>query len=170
MAKRGRPIKWGEAFEKYKSTAQHYTKRAGSVLGEDYIQDVDTFKEQVMGLRDTHGWGVGKAASFLAQRAGLNGASLKQVRMVQFHHLVKTGEELSFEDAAYAFSPNNRETDDVLAMADKLEIETEDELREAVMDGIVSLGEANVILARNFGKSSKYERAEWISQNVFGSD
>ena len=170
MAKRGRPIKWGKAFEKYKSTAQFYTNRADGILSEDYINDVDTFKEQVMGLRDKYGWGVEKATSALAQRAGLNGASLKQVRMMQFYHLTQTGEDLSFEDAVYAFSPKNRETEDVLNMAKKLEIETEDELQEAVMDGIVSLSEANVILVRKFGKFGKYERAEWISQNIFGSN
>ena len=150
MAKRGRPIKWGKAFEKYKSTAQFYTNRADGILSEDYINDVDTFKEQVMGLRDTYGWGVEKATSALAQRAGLNGASLKQVRMMQFYHLVQTGEDLSFEDAVYAFSPKNRETEDVLKMAKKLEITTEDELQE------------KGIIATDFGEDLSWEYLTWV--------
>ena len=83
MAKRGRPIKWEEAFKKYQSTALYYTKRANTRLSDEYIRDIDQFKEQVMSYRDVYDWSVAKATSFLAQKAGLNNASLNQLRALQ---------------------------------------------------------------------------------------
>lgn len=169
MAKRGRPIKWEEAFKKYQSTARYYTNRAKTNLSSHYIQDIDQFKEQVMGYRDTYGWTVGKATSVLAQKAGMNDATLNQVQALQSARMKQTGNYVSLADAAYMFSPKNKETEDVMKLAKSLSIETEEELAEAGRNGVLSLSEVNIILVRQFGITDSYARKNWISQNIFGS-
>ena len=89
--KRGRPIKWEEAFKKYKLTALYYTNRANTQLSSHYIQDIDQFKEQVTSYRETYGWTVGKATSVLAQKAGMNDATLSQVQALQSARMKQTG-------------------------------------------------------------------------------
>ena len=181
MAKRGRPIKWGKAFEKYKSTAWRYTKRAGTILGDDYISDIDTFKEQVMGYRDTYGWGVAKTTSFLAQHAGLNGVSLKQLNAFRATAAEIVEGPVSMKDAAAAFySPASEfrtkaEKDAVRnalkeAMTARVAQNgwTKEALAEQVKKGEMTLAELNAYLSVD--TTDSYERAEWISQNIFGSD
>ena len=170
MAKRGRPIKWEEAFKKYQSTARYYTSRANTQLSAHYIQDIDQFKEQVMGYRDTYGWTVGKATSVLAQKAGMNDATLNQVQALQSARMRQTGNYVSLAAAAAMFSPRNKETEDIMNLAHSLGIETEEELAEAGRNGELSLSEVNIILVRQFGITDSRNRSHWISQNIFGSD
>lgn len=167
--KRGRPIKWEEAFKKYKLTALYYTNRANTQLSSHYIQDIDQFKEQVMGYRETYGWNVGKATSVLAQKAGMNDATLSQVQALQSARMKQTGNYVSLAAAAAMFSPRNKETEDVLKLAKSLSIETEEELAEAGRNGELSLSEVNIILVRQFNITDSYARKNWISQNIFGS-
>ena len=169
MAKRGRPIKWEEAFKKYQSTARYYTNRANTKLSAHYIQDIDQFKEQVMGYRDTYGWTVGKATSVLAQKAGMNDATLSQVQALQSARMRQTGNYVSLAAAANMFSPRNKETEDVMKLAKSLSIETEEDLAEAGQSGELSLSEVNILLVRQFGIMDSYARKSWISQNIFGS-
>ena len=167
--KRGRPIKWEEAFKKYKLTALYYTNRANTQLSAHYIQDIDQFKEQVMGYRETYGWTVGKATSVLAQKAGMNDATLSQVQALQSARMKQTGQYVSLAAAANMFSPRNKENEDILKLAKSLSIETEEELAEAGRNGELSLIEVNVILVRQFDITDSYARKNWISQNIFGS-
>lgn len=169
MAKRGRPIKWEEAFKKYQSTARYYTNRAKTKLSANYIQDIDQFKEQVMGYRDIYGWTVGKATSVLAQKAGMNDATLSQVQALQSARMKQTGNYVSLAAAANMFSPRNKETEDVMKLAKSLSIETEEDLAEAGQSGELSLSEVNIILVRQFGITDSRARKNWISQNIFGS-
>ncbi len=167
--KRGRPIKWEEAFKKYQLTALYYTNRANTQLSSHYIQDIDQFKEQVTGYRETYGWTVGKATSVLAQKAGMNDATLSQVQALQRARMKQTGNYVSLAAAANMFSPRNKENEDVLKLAHSLGIETEEELAEAGRNGELSLSEVNIILVRQFGVMDSQSRKNWISQNIFGS-
>ena len=170
MAKRGRPIKWEEAFKKYKLKALYYTNRANTELSAHYIKDIDQFKEQVTGYRETYGWTVGKATSVLAQKAGMNDATLNQVQALQSARMRQTGNYVSLAAAAAMFSPRNKETEDIMNLAHSLGIETEEELAEAGRNGELSLSEVNIILVRQFGITDSRNRSHWISQNIFGSD
>ena len=116
-----------------------------------------------MGYRDTYGWTVGKATSVLAQKAGMNDATLSQVQALQSARMKQTGNYVSLADAAYMFSPRNKETEDVMKLAKSLSIETEEELAEAGRNGELSLSEVNIILVRQFGMTNSYARKNWIS-------
>ena len=169
MAKRGRPIKWEEAFEKYRSTAQFYTKRAGTRLNDRYIRDIDIFKEQVSGYRDTYGWGVAKATSFLAQTASLNQASLKQVQALQRVAEEFGGEKMPFKQAVLAFESGSVvETGDVIELVEANGWDTDAELAAAVRSGEMTISELYKYLQTDI--PSTKERKDWISQNIFGSD
>ena len=72
--------------------------------------------------------------------------------------------------AVEMFDPNNKEADEVLKLADKMHIETEEDLRQAALDHYVTLSEVNIILLRKFDYGESEDRKRWISQHVFGSD
>ena len=169
MAKRGRPIKWEEAFDKYKSTAQFYTKRAGTRLNDRYIRDIDEFKEKVSGYRETYGWGVAKATSFLAQTASLNQASLKQVQALQRVAEEFGGEKLTFKQAVLTFESGSMfDADDVIDLVEANEWNTPEKLAAAVRGGEMTISELYKYLQTDIPGTK--ERRDWISQNVFGSD
>lgn len=169
MAKRGRPIKWEEAFDKYKSTARYYTKRAGTRLNDRYIRDIDDFKEQVSGYRDTYGWGVAKATSFLAQTASLNHASLKQIQALQSVAEEFGGEKMSFKQAVLTFESGSVvETGDVIELVEANGWDTPEKLAAAVRGGEMTISELNKYLQTGIPRAK--DRRDWISQNVFGSD
>ena len=182
MAQRGRPIEWGKAFERYNSTARHYAKVAGTKLNSDWdFKDIDQFKEQVSSYRDTYGWGVAKTTSFLAQHAGLNGVSLKQLNAFRATAAELVEGPPSMKDAAAPFyTPASEfrtkaEKEAVRnAMKEAMTARvaengwTKEALAEQVKKGEMTLAELNAYLSVD--TTDSYERAEWISQNIFGSD
>ena len=182
MAKRGRPIEWGKAFERYNSTARHYAKVAGTKLNADWdFKDIDQFKEQVSSYRDTYGWDVAKTTSFLAQHAGLNGVSLKQLNAFRATAAEIVEGPVSMKSAAAAFySPasefRTKEEKEAVRNALKESMTARvaekgwtdrSELADAVKKGEMTLAELNAYLSVD--TTDSYERAEWISQNIFGS-
>lgn len=168
MAKRGRPIKWEEAFKKYQSTARYYTNRARTQLNDRYIQDIDQFKEQVMSYREMYNWGVAKATSFLAQKASLNEASLNQISALQ-RTATLAGQNLSFKAAVGIFrSASNEDYSDIKKMVQANGWETEDELIDAVRSGDLTISELYKYLVATIPSAA--ERKKWISQNIFGSN
>ena len=175
MAKRGRPIKWEEAFKKYQSTALYYTKRANTQLSDEYIRDIDQFKEQVMSYRDVYDWSVAKATSFLAQKAGLNNASLNQLRALQ-SEAAKLGKNINLALGAKIFrSAKDEEIDYIKKVVQKYGWTSKQELIDAVRSGELTISELYkylVVWQDPEGKTpgaGVEDRKEWISQNIFGS-
>lgn len=158
---------WEKYWHKYQTKAKYYAKRIKSDTP-DVFRDIDQFKAQVSGYSQMRGTSIEQTITFLAQKAGLYGASVKQIQALQREHMEKTGATLSFRSAAYIFSPRNKETEDIMKMAQSLGIDTEEDLRQAVLNGELTLSEANIILVRKFGVIE--ERSHWISQNIFGSN
>lgn len=175
MAKRGRPIKWEEAFKKYQSTAQYYTKRANTRLSDEYIRDIDQFKEQVMSYRDVYDWSVAKATSFLAQKAGLNNASLNQLRALQ-SEAAKLGKNINLATGAKIFrSAKDEEIDYIKKVVAKNGWTSKQELIDAVRSGELTISELYKYLViwqdpeGDTPGAGVEDRKEWISQNIFGS-
>lgn len=177
MAKRGRPIEWEKAYQKYQSTAQWYTKRAKTMLNENYIRDIDKFKEQVMNYRDVYDWGVAKATSFLAQKAALNDASLQQVSMLQ-SAAARAGKNINFVTAVDIFrSAKDEEIDYIRGLVEEHGWSSEQELIDGVRNGEMTISELYKYLViwenpdkdGNTPGASVEDRKEWISQNIFGS-
>lgn len=173
--KRGRPIKWEEAFKKYQSTAQYYTKRANTELSDQYIRDIDHFREQVESYRDIHNWSVAKATSFLAQKAGLNDASLNQIRALQSEAAV-LGKNINLATGAKIFrSAKDEDIDYIKKVVAKYGWTTKQELIDAVHSGELTISELYkylVIWQDPEGETpgdGVEDRKEWISQNIFGS-
>lgn len=178
MAKRGRPIKWEEAFKKYQSTARYYTNRARTQLNDRYIQDIDQFKEQVMSYREMYNWGVAKATSFLAQKASLNEASLNQISALQ-RTAALAGQNLSFKTAVDIFrSAKDEEIDYIKNVVAKNGWTSEQELIDAVRSGELTISELYkyLVVWQNPDPEGKTpgagveDRKKWISQNIFGSN
>ena len=168
MAKRGRPVKWEEAFKKYQSTARYYTNRARTQLNDRYIRDIDQFKEQVTSYREMYNWGVAKATSFLAQKASLNEASLNQISALQ-RTAALAGQNLSFKAAVGIFrSASDEEFSDIKKMVQANGWETEEELIDAVRSGDLTISELYKYLVTTIPSAA--ERKKWISQNIFGSN
>lgn len=177
MAKRGRPIKWEEAFKKYQSTALYYTKRANTQLSDEYIRDIDQFKEQVMSYRDVYDWSVAKATSFLAQKAGLNNASLNQLRALQ-SEAAKLGKNINLALGAKIFrSAKDEEIDYIKKVVQKYGWTSKQELIDAVRSGELTISELYkyLVIWQDPDPEGKTpgagveDRKEWISQNIFGS-
>lgn len=177
MAKRGRPIKWEKAFKKYQSTAQYYTKRANTRLSDEYIRDIDQFKEQVMSYRDVYDWSVAKATSFLAQKAGLNNASLNQLRALQ-SEAAKLGKNINLATGAKIFrSAKDEEIDYIKKVVAKNGWTSKQELIDAVRSGELTISELYKYLVvwqdpdpeGDTPGAGVEDRKEWISQNIFGS-
>lgn len=175
--KRGRPVKWEEAFKKYQSTAQYYTKRANTQLSDQYIRDIDHFKEQVRSYRDIYNWSVAKATSFLAQKAGLNDASLNQIRALQ-SEAARLGKNVNLAVGAEIFrSAKDEEIDYIKEVVAKHGWESEQELIDAVHSGELTISELYkyLVVWKNPDPEGKTpgagveDRKEWISQNIFGS-
>ena len=166
--KRGRPIKWESAFEKYKSTAQYYTKRAGTMLNDRYIQDISHFKVQVSEYRKKYGWTVAKTTSFLAQGASLNGASLKQIAALQNVAEEFEGRHMTFKQAVLAYEKGSvYEKSDVIELVESNGWDTDAKLAAAVANGERSISELYIYLKDKI--PSTKDRRDWISQNIFGS-
>ena len=175
--KRGRPVKWEEAFKKYQSTAQYYTKRANTQLSDQYIRDIDHFKEQVRSYRDIYNWSVAKATSFLAQKAGLNDASLNQIRALQ-SEAARLGKNVNLAVGAEIFrSAKDEEIDYIKDVVAEHGWTSEQELIDAVHSGELTISELYkyLVVWRNPDPEGKTPgagveaRKEWISQNIFGS-
>ena len=166
--KRGRPIKWESAFEKYKSTALYYTKRAGTLLNDRYIQDISQFKAQVSEYRKKYGWTVAKTTSFLAQGAALNGASLKQIAALQNITDEFEGRHLTFKQAVLAYEKGSvYDKSDVIDLVEANGWDTDAKLAAAVASGEMTISELYIYLKDRI--PSAKDRKEWISQNIFGS-
>ena len=173
---------WEKYWNQYKTKARYYAKRAGREP--DLFPDIDQFKSQFEGYKlkrtkpgpidatghfTTISIGDEEVISFLAQKAGFN-ATMKQVKALQRGYNMLTSGRVVLRTAVEMFDPNNKEADEVLKLADKMHIETEEDLRQAALDHYVTLSEVNIILLRKFDYGESEDRKRWISQHVFGSD
>lgn len=168
--KRGRPIEWGKLFDKYNRKV-NYWSRTYKTTPIDRIEYFDTFREQILSVREKYGLSSEQAVKLLGQKAGL-GAYWKKIN-AYIDAANKLGIVVDRKDAMKAFTKGViRSEDDIEAKlaADHPEGWTEDDLTAAVFNGDITLNEANTILRLKYGMSEYKDRAHWISQHIFGSD
>ena len=177
MAKRGRPINWEKAYKTYNKTVNYYTNMLGTKKNEWYISDIDAFKEKVTSQRDMkRGWSIGKATSYWAQRASLNGATMNQIdalrrssewlgHNLKFKELVEVYEHSTGADVEYIKELVEANDWDY---GDNVDL-TLQALGDAVNRGELTISEMYRYMATT-GIVDTELRRDLISQNVFGSD
>lgn len=168
--KRGRPIEWGNLFNKYNRKV-NYWSRTYKTVPKDRIEYLDEFRENITTVREKYGMSSEQAVKFLGQQAGL-GASLKQID-AYIAGARKLSIVVDLKDAAKVFVGGMiRDVEDVESKIkdDFYEDWTIDDLAVAVYNGTITLSEANTILRLTFGMTDSKARRRWISQNIFGSE
>ena len=167
--KRGRPIEWGKLFDKYNRKV-NYWSRTYKTVPIKRIEYLDDFREKIITARERYGLSSEQAVRMLGQHAGL-GASLKRIN-AYISAAAKLGIAVDLKDAARAFTVgvirSQKDIENKLTK-DLGEGWTQDDLAAAVINGKITLNEANSLLRLKYGMSEFEDRAHWISQNIFGS-
>lgn len=167
--KPGRPIQWKKLWKAYNRKVDYWS-RTYKTAPKDRIESIDTFEEKAKTVREKYGMNSVQVVRMLSQQAGL-GVSLKQLN-AYMAGAAKLGLRVDFKEAIKVFMTGVIR--DVSDVKDKLADDFGDDwtiwnLKVAVANGTITLSEANTILRLHFGMDPK-DRADWISQNVFGSD
>ena len=172
---------YARKYEWHKKQAE----KAGLRVRDRPMGDWRKFSIQIQALHDARGWSYDNAAAKLAQKA-VYGNTMGKIRALADASEKLTGKKISALQAAKALSgftmdfidPNDlsKKSSDVLAenIRERLGIDPDelkiDDIPELVWSGKISLADANSMLIVKFGKSDVDDRAEWISQNIYGSD
>ena len=172
---------YARKYEWHKKQAE----KAGLKVRDRPMGDWRKFSIQIQALHDARGWSYDTAAAKLAQKA-VYGNTMGKIRALAAAAEKLTGKRMSVQQAAKSLSgftmdfidPNDlsKKSSDVLAenIRERLGIDPDelqiDDIPELVWSGRISLADANAMLMVKFGKSDVYDRAEWISQNIYGSD
>ena len=167
--KRGRPIEWGKLFDKYNRKV-NYWSRTYKTTPIDRIEYLDKFQERIITERERYGLSSEQAVRLLGQQAGL-GASLKKIN-AYIAAAAKLGIAVDLKDAARAFTSGVIRSQKAIEkkLTEYREGWTQDDLAAAVINGKITLNEANSLLRLKYGMSEFEDRAHWISQNIFGSE
>ena len=167
--KRGRPIEWGNLFEKYNRKV-NYWSRAYKTVPKDRIEYLDTFQEKIITTREKYGMSSEQAVKFLGQQAGL-GVPLKTIN-AYMTAAEKLGIKVDLKAAAKAFTVGVIKSQADIENVVKKEYGEDfsmDDLADAVLTGKITLNEADTVLRLKFSMGTT-DRRHWISQNIFGSD
>lgn len=172
---------YARKYEWHKRQAE----KAGLRVRDRPIGDWRKFSIQIQALHDARGWSYEAAAAKLAQKAAY-GNTMGSIRALANASEKLTGKRMSAPKAAAALGgftmdfidPNDlsKKSVEVLAenIRERLGIDPEtlriDDIPELVWSGKISLADANSMLIVKFGKPDVDDRAEWISQNIYGSD
>ena len=168
--KRGRPIEWGNLFDKYNRKV-NYWSRTYKTVPKGRIDHLDTFREKIISVREKYGLSSEQAVKYLGQRAGF-GASWNRIE-AYMRAADKLGIKVDLKQAVETFTADviRSETDvEANITADLGENWNMDDLAAAVYNGTITLNEANIVLRLKFNMPNREDRAHWISQNIFGSD
>ena len=160
-------------------------EKAGLRVRDRPMGDWRKFSIQIQALHDARGWSYDTATAKLAQKA-VYGNTMGKIRALADASEKLNGTRISALQAAKALSgftmdfidPNDlsKKSIDVLAenIRERLGMDPDqlkiDDIPELVWSGKISLADANSMLMVKFGKSDVDDRAEWISQNIYGSD
>lgn len=148
-------------------------EKAGLKVSGKRTEDWRQFSIQIQAMHDSRGWSYDAAAAKMAQKA-VYGHTLGRLRALGDMSERITGKRLSLEDASLAMTKSTIDMAKVVDQTKELfDVDltkpgADKEIARLVFEGYITVNDANKMIAVGLN-IPKEERAEWISQNIFGS-